>query len=130
MRLALPDHPTVLQRQRDQVLAAISTECEVFTRRLSSPEAQEAFQTFLQKRKQMLRGGDFECAFSLTQDAMCRLFDDSHGEHRRTMNDPAVDARERVVLDAGFVTPAEDNPALLFEPELEHVTERRLSRKR
>jgi hypothetical protein len=37
--------------QREQVLAAIRTEGEVFTRRLRSPEAQEAFQAFLQKRK-------------------------------------------------------------------------------
>jgi enoyl-CoA hydratase/carnithine racemase len=37
--------------QREQVLAAIRAEGEVFTRRLRSPEAQEAFQAFLQKRK-------------------------------------------------------------------------------
>jgi enoyl-CoA hydratase/carnithine racemase len=37
--------------QREQVLAAIRTEGEVFTRRLRSPEATEAFQAFLQKRR-------------------------------------------------------------------------------
>jgi enoyl-CoA hydratase/carnithine racemase len=37
--------------QREQVLAAIRTEGEVFTRRLRSPEAQEAFQAFLHKRR-------------------------------------------------------------------------------
>lgn len=74
-------------------------------------------------RGQMLRGGDFECTFSFTHDAMCRLFDDTHGEHRFTMNDPAVDARERGVLDAGFDTPTEDNLARLFEPMLEHAAE-------
>ena len=36
---------------RAQVLQAIRDEAEVFTRRLRSPEAQEAFQAFFQKRK-------------------------------------------------------------------------------
>ncbi len=36
---------------RDEVLAAIEAEAEVFRRRLSSPEAKEAFSAFFQKRK-------------------------------------------------------------------------------
>ncbi len=38
-------------REREQLLSTIRTEGEVFGRRLRSPEAMEAFQAFLQKRK-------------------------------------------------------------------------------
>ena len=37
--------------QREQVLATIRTEGELFAQRLRSPEAMEAFQAFFQKRK-------------------------------------------------------------------------------
>ena len=37
--------------QREQILAAIGTEGEIFAARLQSPEAKEAFQAFFQKRK-------------------------------------------------------------------------------
>jgi enoyl-CoA hydratase/carnithine racemase len=37
--------------QREQLLATIRTEGEIFARRLRSPEAMEAFQAFFQKRK-------------------------------------------------------------------------------
>ncbi|MCI1193167.1 enoyl-CoA hydratase-related protein [Calidifontimicrobium sp. SYSU G02091] len=36
--------------QREQVMQAIAAEAEIFTRRLRSPEAMEAFQAFFQKR--------------------------------------------------------------------------------
>lgn len=37
--------------QREQILATVRTEGELFTQRLRSPEAMEAFQAFFQKRK-------------------------------------------------------------------------------
>jgi enoyl-CoA hydratase/carnithine racemase len=37
--------------QHEQILATIRSEGEIFARRLKSPEAMEAFQAFLQKRK-------------------------------------------------------------------------------
>ena len=37
--------------QREQLRAVIATEAELFAARLRSPEAQEAFQAFFQKRQ-------------------------------------------------------------------------------
>jgi enoyl-CoA hydratase/carnithine racemase len=37
--------------ERERLLQTIRTEGEIFGRRLRSPEAMEAFQAFLQKRK-------------------------------------------------------------------------------
>jgi arachidonate 15-lipoxygenase len=72
-------------------------------------------------RGQMLRGGDFECTFSLTFPGTCRLFDDTYGALDFAMNDPVADARTRGVIDQGFDTPMEDNLASLFAVMLDHA---------
>jgi arachidonate 15-lipoxygenase len=72
-------------------------------------------------RGQMVRGGDFECCFSLNHEGLCRLFDDTWDEFDLVMNDPSEDARRRGVLDQGFDTPTEDNLASLFDTMHAHA---------
>lgn len=72
-------------------------------------------------RGQMVRGGDFECCFSLSFEGMCQLFDDSWADFDLAQNDPAEDARRRGVLRAGFDTPTEDNLAELFDAIVAHT---------
>jgi arachidonate 15-lipoxygenase len=72
-------------------------------------------------RGQMVRGGDFECCFSLTFEGMCRLFDDTWGEFDLRMSDPPEDANRRGVTGQGFDTPTEDNLASIFGTLLEYA---------
>lgn len=72
-------------------------------------------------RGQMVRGGDFESIFSLRFDAMCQLFDATHGDYDIVVNDPEEDARKRQIRDAGFDTPTQANLEALFKPLHEHA---------
>ena len=72
-------------------------------------------------RGQMVRGGDFETTFSLSFEAMCRLFDDSHADYDLIVNDPQEDGLARGILDAGFDTPTQDNLQALFDPLHRHA---------
>ena len=72
-------------------------------------------------RGQMVPGGEFETIFSFTMKGMCQLFDDSFGDYRFVVNDPAEDAKARQVREAGFDTPTLDNLEALFAVMHEHA---------
>jgi hypothetical protein len=64
---------------------------------------------------QLVQGGDFESVFSFTHDGTCRLFEATYGEFDLASIHPRLDAGRRGIEGAGFVLPALDNRAALYD---------------
>jgi hypothetical protein len=59
--------------------------------------------------------GDYETTFSLSQRGLYRLFDDSYKTYRFSMCDPALDAANRGLRNAGPDLPTQRNLEALFD---------------
>lgn len=64
---------------------------------------------------QLPKGGDFETIFSFTHRGMCKLLEETYWQYDIAVLDPARDAEQRGILDAGFDTPALSNRQAIFD---------------
>lgn len=69
----------------------------------------------------LMKGGDFESAFSFTHAGLCRLFGDSYEQYDVRVVDPVADAERRGILKGGFPLPYLENRQAHFDVMHSHA---------